>query len=270
MFMILKCISHKGTKMTDKRAFLIKFLKSFSLIVVVVGTVLSTASAQTGETEIPVPIEKTPGFGILGWTITPGIGVRLLDIDVASKQTGAEGRVTNDGSFSNPIYFSLDIESPTLTFGRFGATVRAHTGSLKLDHQLFPDTQSAASDSSQDNDIHDVGTEVKASYHYLMPTLFYRWPAEGGDSRLGLGYGKWDAKFSGDIYLTKDYDDVDSMRTTSIDGSVDGKKGLLLFWQWRFKSGLLEISVNEVDFSNSEFEFGLSELNMMYGYYFQL
>lgn len=236
-------------------------------------TVLSIARAQPAGGEGADAADKTSGFGILGWTITPGIGVRLLDIDVTSRLTGAEGRVTNDGSFSNPIYFSLDVESPTLTFGRFGATVRAHTGSLKLDHQLFPDTrdQGAASNSSgQDNDIHDVGTEVKASYHYLMPTLFYRWPAEGGDSRLGLGYGKWDARFSGDIYLTKDYDDVDSMGTTSIDGSVDGKKGLLLFWQWRFKSGLLELSVNEVDFSSSEFEFGLSELNMMYGYYFQL
>jgi hypothetical protein len=210
---------------------------------------------------------------LLGWTITPGIGVRLLDIDVTSRRTGAEGLVTNDGSFSNPIYLSLDVETPTLVFGRFGATVRAHTGSLKLDHQRFPDTAGQTSTSGsggQDNDIHGVGTEVKASYRYLMPTLFYRWPAEGGDSRLGLGYGKWDARFSGDIYLTKDYDDVDSMRTTSIDGSVDGKKGLLLFWQWRFKSGLLEFAVNEVDFSNSEFEFGLSELNMMYGYYFQL
>lgn len=250
-----------------------KFSKSIFLawIALEIGTAL--AMAQTEETGTPNPVEKTPGFGILGWTITPGVGVRLLDIDVTSRLTGAEGRVTNDGSFSNPIYFSLDIESPALTFGRFGATVRAHTGSLKLDHQLFPDTAAQTSSSGsgdQDNDIHDVGTEVEASYHYLMPTLFYRWPAEGGDSRLGLGYGKWDARFSGDIYLTKDYDDVDSMRTTSIDGSVDGKKGLLLFWQWRFKSGLLEFAVNEVDFSSSEFEFGLSELNMMYGYYFQL
>lgn len=249
-----------------------KFSKSIFLAWIAFEIAASLAMAQTEETGTPAPAEKkTPGFGILGWTITPGIGVRLLDIDVASKQTGAEGLVTNDGSFSNPIYFSLDVESPTLTLGRFGATVRAHTSSLKLDHQRFPDSQTATtSGSSEPSDIHDVGTEVKASYHYLMPTLFYRWPAEGGDSRLGLGYGKWDASFSGDIYLTKDYDDVDSLQTTRISGSVDGKRGILLFWQWRFKSGLLEFAVNEVDFSNDEFEFGLSELNMMYGYYFQL
>jgi hypothetical protein len=247
------------------------------LLIFTLGTV-SSAWAQTGETEVPIPDsipeEKTPGFGILGWTITPGIGVRLLDIDVTSKRTGAEGLGTNDGSFSNPIYLSLDIETPTLTFGNFGATVRAHAGSLKLDHQRFPDSagneSASTSGGSEPSDIHDVGTEVKASYNYLMPTLFYRWAADGGDSRLGLGYGKWDASFSGDIYLTKDHENVNSMRTTSIDGSVDGKKGLLLFWQWRFKSGLLEFSVNQVDFSNSAFEFNLNELNMMYGYYFEL
>jgi hypothetical protein len=250
-----------------------KFSKNFFLASAVLMIAATSAMAQKEQTGTPAPVEKTPGFGILGWTVTPGIGVRLLDIDVTSKRTGAEGLVTNDGSFSNPIYLSLDVETPALVFGRFGATVRAHTGSLKLDHQRFPATAGQTSTSGsggQDNDIHGVGTQVKATYHYLMPTLFYRWPAEGGDSRLGLGYGKWDARFSGDIYLTKDYADVNSMRTTSVDGSVDGKKGLLLFWQWRFKSGLLEFAVNEVDFSSSEFEFGLSELNMMYGYYFQL
>jgi hypothetical protein len=248
------------------------------LLIFTLGTVLSSAWAQTGETEVPVPDsvpeEKTPGFGILGWTITPGIGVRLLSIDVASKRTGTEGFVTNDGSFSNPIYLSLDVETPTLTFGNFGATVRAHSGSLKLDHQRFPDTagndSASTSGGSEPSDIHDVGTEVKASYNYLMPTLFYRWAVKGGDSRLGVGYGKWDASFSGDIYMTKDHDKVDSMRTTSIDGSVEGKKGLMVFWQVRGASGLLEISFNEVEFSNSTFEFGLSELNMMYGYFFEL
>jgi hypothetical protein len=196
--------------------------KRIFLLLIVLQIYLPAARAQTGAAENPAPAEKTPGFGILGWTITPGIGVRLLDIDVTSRRTGAEGRVTNDGDFSNPIYLSLDIESPTLTFGRFGATVRAHTSSLKLDHLLFPDTAGNAGE--EDNGLHDVGTEVKANYHYLMPTLFYRWPGEGGDSRLGLGYGKWDASFSGDIYLTKDYDEVDSLETTRIDGLFEGRR----------------------------------------------
>lgn len=227
---------------------------------IMLGMVLSGGAwAQTDGTA------TSAGFGILGWTITPGIGVRLLDIDVTSKSTGAEGRVTNDGSFSNPIYLSLDIESPTLTLGKFGATVRAHTTSLKLDNQRFTEGGQTESDN-----IHDVDTEVKARYHYLMPTLFYRWASEGIDSRLGMGYGKWDASFSGDVLLSKDYSDAGAIAPTPVNGSVDGKKGILLFWQTRFRSGLFEISINEVDFSNSDFEFGMSELNMMYGYYFEL
>ena len=117
-----------------------------------------------------------------------------------------------------------------------------------------------------------MDTEVKASYQYLMPTLFYRWAdaAAEGDSRIGLGYGKWDASFSGDILLSRDYRDYGSVPATSISGSVNGERGILLFWQTRFKRGLFEFSLNEVDFSSSRFKFGLSELNMMYGYYFEL
>ncbi|HEY3488176.1 MAG TPA: hypothetical protein VGL10_08925 [Gammaproteobacteria bacterium] len=247
-----------------------KSIKFLFVLLMSITVLWTTASAQSAETETPV--DSNPGLGILGWTITPGIGVRLLDIDVTSKRTGGQGNITNDGSFSNPIYFSLDIESPTLTFGRFGATVRAHSTSLKLDHQRFSQgNDESADDTDNSGDIHDVGTEVKAKYNYLMPTLFYRWTdVDGGDLRLGLGYGKWDADFSGNMVLTKDFSEASSLSRTSISGKVDGKKGLLLFWQLRFKRGLLEFSINEVDFENENFEFNLSELNMMYGYYFEL
>src|SRR5436190_21363725 len=87
------------------------------LLVFVLEMTALTALAQPADDELSVPMETMPGFGILHWTITPGMGVRLLDINVTSKQTGAAGRITNDGSFSNPIYWSLDIESPTLTLG---------------------------------------------------------------------------------------------------------------------------------------------------------
>jgi hypothetical protein len=243
-----------------------KFPKSILVLLISLAASLPVARAQTPEADTPPPEDKPAGFGILGWTITPGIGVRLLDIDVTDRQSGAAGRATNDGSFSNPIYLSLDIESPTLTFGNFGATVRAHATSLKLNHQRF-----AEGGQTEEDNIHDVDTEVKASYHYLMPTLFYRWTtASSEDSRLGLGFGKWDASFSGDILLSRDFRDYGSMPTTSINGSVKGENGMLLFWQTRFEKGLLEFSLNEVDFSNSEYKFGLSELNMMFGYYFEL
>jgi hypothetical protein len=242
-----------------------KFSKSIFPLLLALAAGLPVARAQAPGTETPPPEDKPAGFGILGWTITPGIGVRLLDIDVTDRLSGAAGRVTNDGSFSNPIYLSLDIETPTLTFGNFGATVRAHATNLKLDNQRFNE-----GGETEDDNIHDVDTEVKASYKYLMPTLFYRWADTDAEGRFGLGYGKWDASFSGNILLSRDFGDYGSVPTTSIDGSVEGKNGLLVFWQTRFKSGLFEISFNEVDFSNTRFEFGLSELNMMYGFYFEL
>src|SRR5687767_2580414 len=98
-----------------------RFTKPIFAVFIALTMSLPVVWAETEETETPAPEDKPAGFGILGWTITPGIGVRLLDIDVTDRQTGAEGLVTNDGSFSNPIYLSLDIETPTLTFGNFGA-----------------------------------------------------------------------------------------------------------------------------------------------------
>jgi hypothetical protein len=222
--------------------------------------------AQPSNQEEPVTEGGSrPGLGILGWTITPGIGVRILDINVTDRRTGARGNITNDGSFSDPIYFSFDVESPTLVLGNVGLTVRAHTTSFELSNQRFNEGIQ-----NEDDKIHDVGTEISGRYSYVMPTLFYRWTDLEGDSRLGLGYGKWDAKFSGDALLSDDLGDASIYSGSSVRGSADGKKGLMMFWQWRFAKGLLEFSINEVDFTGTDYKFDLSELNMMYGYYFEL
>jgi hypothetical protein len=228
--------------------------------------------AVSGAVLPPCPVwadDNPPGPGVLGWTITPGFGMRFLDIEVKSRQSDAMGRIGDEGELS----FSLDIETPALMFGDFGATVRAHAGTLKLDKQYFNENIP-----EEEAHSHDVGTRVKATYKYLMPTFFYHMPGtyyttgEGmkEDARIGIGYGKWDASLSGDIILSDDLAAARSMQSVPVSGSVGGKGGWMFFWQSRYKFGMFEFSISEVDFSNRGFDFEFSEFNGTFGYYFEL
>jgi hypothetical protein len=228
------------------------------LIVLAVSGVALSCSAWADD--------NPPGPGVLGWTITPGIGMRLLDIYVTDRQTGARGRITDDGGLSDTIYFSLDIEAPALTFGDFGLTVRAHSGTLKLTHQLFYEGIPEGDDFA----LRNVNTEVEGKIHYLMPILFYEAEEWGWNTRVGLGYGKWDASLSGDMLLSTDLNDIGSVQAVSINGSVSDRTSWLLFGQARLQHGLIELSVNDIEFSSNDHRFWLSELNIMYGYYFEL
>ncbi len=202
---------------------------------------------------------------LLGVTITPGIGVRILDLQVTRNSDGATGTITSDGSVTGPLYAAISVESPTyLLSEKFGITARGHAASFSLSNQRVKST------TGQDGeDIHDLGTRVKGYYSYIMPTIFYRSVDPSGDSRVGLGYGYWKAWFSGDIILAKDNAATTAMAKTSISGSIDGKTGVLLFWQIRWPKGLFEISFNNVKFSASDYKYAMQEINMLIGYHFE-
>lgn len=209
--------------------------------------------------------EGTKEDRLLGFVITPGIGVRILDLHVTRNADGATGTITSDGSFTGPLYVALDIESPTYLLNeKWGVTVRAHTASFSLHNQRV---KSASTQDGQG--LQDLGTSVEGHYRYLMPTIFYRTVDSSGDSRIGIGYGYWKAWFSGDIILAPDNAATAAMPKTSISGSTDGKTGLLLFWQTRWAKGLFEFSFSNVRLSGSGYKYELEEINMMLGYHLE-
>jgi hypothetical protein len=206
--------------------------------------------------------------GLLGWTVTPGVGVRILDLRVKRGSDGATGTITNDGSFTGPMYAALNVESPTLLLNeKIGITVRGYATSFSLGNQRVKSTNTTSTDSGED--IKDLGTSVKGQYSYVMPTIFYRSVDRTGDSRFGVGYGYWKTWFSGDIILAGDNAATAAMPKTSISGSTDGKYGVLLFWQARWPKGLFEIAINNVRFSADNYKYEMQEINMLIGYHFE-
>lgn len=207
---------------------------------------------------------------LLGWSVTPGIGVRILDLTVTSKQNGAEGIITNDGSFSEPIYAALNIETPTyLLTEKFGITVRSHTTHFTLKRQRFTKPPTNSTNSQDTRDIRDVGTRVNGYYSYIMPTIFYRSVDKSGDSRFGIGYGYWKASFSGEVVLSTDSSISTNAPRTPISGSLDNKGGAMLFWQGRWPKGLFEITLNNVRFSSANYKYKMQEINMLLGLHFE-
>lgn len=204
-----------------------------------------------------------PEDGLLGWSITPGIGVRVVSLEVKRHSDGFTGILTNDGSFSDPIYLSLDIESPSwmLRSSNVGFSVRSHSQTFQLSRQQIP---SATNTSGQD--YADLGTSVHGYYSYLGPAVFYRRGERNSDWRIGMGYGYWKTWFQGDIILAANSTATASMPRTSIDGSIKGNTGPMLFWQVRGKQMLFEIAVSNVTFSRPNYRYTLSELVMNIGY----
>jgi hypothetical protein len=201
---------------------------------------------------------------LLGFSITPGIGVRLMDITVTNKGNGTSGTITNDGSFFGPMYLSVDIESPAyLLSDKIGVSVRTYATKFDLDTQRVE----SSGTTTGDNDLVDLGTNVSGYYSYVTPTLFYRISEQGkGDTRIGVGYGWWKAWFSGDIALAPGSAADTSTPKSTIDGSIRGEGGWMLFWQTRGENAVFEISFNGVTFSSTNYRYEMQELNMMLGY----
>lgn len=211
-----------------------------------------------------VPDSAAADGKLQGFSITPGIGVRLMDLTVTDKSNGTRGTITNDGSFFGPMYLSVDIESPAyLLSGRIGVSVRTYATRFDLDTQRVE----SSGTTTADNGLVDLGTNVRGYYSYVTPTLFYRISEQGkGDSRIGVGYGWWKAWFSGDIALAPGGAAGPSTPKSIIDGSIQGEGGWMLFWQTRGENAVFEISINGVAFSSADYRYEMQELNMMLGY----
>ena len=217
---------------------------------------------------VAIPATAMADDKLQGFVITPGIGVRLMDLKVTDKANATSGTITNDGSLFGPMYLSIDIESPAyLLTDKIGVSVRTYASKFSLDTQRVETSPTSTQNS---NGLVDLGTSVSGYYSYVTPTLFYRISELGkGDTRIGVGYGWWKAWFSGDIALAPGSAADTGTPKTSVDGTTSDKGGWLLFWQARGEHGMFEISLNSVSFPSANYRFELQELNMVIGYQVQ-
>lgn len=197
-----------------------------------------------------------------GWSITPMVGVRLIDLDVKRASDGQQATITNDGSFTGPMYVGINIESPTLLLGdNVGVTVRAHASNFRLTTQrVSPDATPTG------EELSDVGTSVSGYYSYLAPIVFYRIAGPKLESRLGVGVGYWKTWFSGDVILAPDKLAFERMPTTHVDGATSTTPGIFLLWTVRGKNGVFELSASRAELSAPGFNYQLKEMNAMLGY----
>lgn len=209
-----------------------------------------------------------------GWqgsfSITPGVGLRHLGIDVARKSDGYHGNLSND--VWDSAFAAVNIESPEYQFGRsnFGITIYAYAATITLDHQWVADggtnPNGTASGSRE-----DVGTSVSGYYSYFVPALHFRWPHGGSsETKFALGVGSWMASFSGDIILTPD--DTPTPIDTKIPVNVRVRKLAYLFlMQHKFQNGWQAyMSVGGPKWSDDRFEYKLEEVSLVIGYTFNL
>lgn len=199
---------------------------------------------------------------LLNWSFTPGIGVRVVSLEITRKSDKYTGTLTNDGSFTDPIYLSFDIETPGfLLSNNVGISVRSHSQTFSVSNQKVP-----SSTTQSGTDYANLGTSARGYYSYFGPTIFYRILERDGDIRYGAGYGKWKAWFEGNIILAPNGAATPNMPKTRINGAIDGSTGPILFFQIRAKKYIFEVAISRVSFSNSEYDTTLDELGMSLGY----
>ena len=203
------------------------------------------------------------------WRFTPGIGTRIVTLNVTRKSDGYTGELTNDdnvrdGHIGDLLYLSLDIESPSWMFSKdFGVSIRSQTQSINIFRQRV-----TSSRFENDEDIADLGTSAQGYYTYIGPTLFAKlnnFNSLGLIERLGLGFVYWKANITGDIILAPNNDATSSMPKTNINDTINNTIGPFIYYQWLGKRFLFELSLTSVTFSNDQYKSKLEELNLSMG-----
>ena len=218
----------------------------------------------------PAAADETDGGWRGAFSITPGVGLRHLGIDVVRTSGGAQGNLSND--VWDSAFAAVNIESPEYQFGRsnFGITIYAYAATITLDHQWVADG-GAGPGGAASGTREDVGTSVSGYYSYFVPALHFRWPhIGGGETKFALGYGPWMASFSGDIILTPDDTPAPTDLKTPVDVRVR-KSAYLFLMQHKFGSGWQAyLSVGGPTWKEEGFEYKLEEVSLVIGYTFSL
>jgi hypothetical protein len=156
----------------------------------------SPVPAQTSEAAGP---EKPPSFWTRIWqsatdeaNISVGIGRYELALDVKRNSDGASGKMVQRDNAA--LFLSYSTRPTFIKKTNFGYTFMVNYVNFDLKHQ---ETLSGA--------YVDLGTEVKGTILYAVPTLYYQWGEHrynGTFVRLGVGIGIGTATYSGTIALT--------------------------------------------------------------------
>lgn len=218
----------------------------------------------------PAGADETDGGWRGKFSITPGVGLRHLGLDVVRTSDHYQGNLSND--VGDSAFAALNIETPEYQFGKsnFGLTIYAYAATVGLDHQWVADGGASPSGTASGT-REDVGTSVSGYYSYFVPALHFRWPHRGGsETKFALGYGSWAASFSGDIILTPNDTPAPGMTKTPIDVRVR-KFAYLFLMQHKFESGWQTyLSVGGPTWKADGFEYKLEEVSLVLGYTFSL
>ncbi len=232
------------------------------LTLLMIGIVLFAASPVTAD-------EESGGWGG-NFSITPGVGLRHLGLDVIRQSDGHTGNLSND--VWDSAFAAISIESPEYQFGKsnFGLTIYAYAATVGLDHQWVSDggTNPNGTDSgSREN----VGTSVSGYYSYLVPALHFLWRHGGGsETKFALGFGSWVANFKGDVILTPDDTPAPTDPKTPVDVRVR-KLAYLFLMQHKFSNRWQAyMSVGGPEWEEDGFEYKLEEVSIVIGYTFIL
>ncbi len=219
---------------------------------------------------VAAPAAAQDGGGWFGgFQITPGAGLRHLGLDVVRKSDGYQGNLSNDipGSF----FAALSIETPSYAFGKsnFGFSVYAYAANVNLNEQWVADGGSNPGTGTASGTRVDVGTGVSGYYSYVVPALYYRFPFRGGgEAKFALGYGKWIARFSGDIILTANDQPAPGLPKSPIEVSVS-KNAYLFLMQYKFANHWQAyMSVGGPKWDDGANRYQLEEVALVIGYTF--
>lgn len=199
-----------------------------------------------------------------GFTITPGVGLRHLGLDVVRKSDNFTGNISQD--VAAKVFFSLSVESPKYRFGKsgWGLSILNQNTFVTLDSQWYQYTNPLPD--SPSGERRDVGTEISGRYSYLLPQIFFEAGRPGsGKFRVALGYGLWNAELNGNIKLTANDQPVFSTPTNNI--SINTTQMAYLFsMSYRTRSQwLYEMTVGGPQFSDSNYNYKVEEVALTIG-----
>ena len=202
-----------------------------------------------------------------GVTITPGIGLRHLGLDVTRKSDGFSGNIAQ--STTAKLFYSISITSPEYSFGHsnWGISLRTFSSVVSLDRQFYSYDMVNEETGTNTGERIDVGTKVSGHYSYIVPAIYYKLILpESGTYQVAAGIGYWTAKLNGNIALTNN--DNPSYATAKTDISLETRDQLaylvLLSYTGR-RNWIVEMTVGGPEFEDSNFRYQVEEVSISLG-----
>jgi len=200
-----------------------------------------------------------------GFTITPGVGLRHLGLDVTRQSDGLSGNISQ--SLQAKLFFSISIISPSYDFDEhWGLTLRSYSSLVSLDSQFYNYGTTDPNTGADQGERINVGTEVSGSYSYIVPTLHYKARTAKGIYAAALGVGYWTSSLSGDIILTNNDQPASGMPTTPVSLSTHNKLAYLFFMSFTTnEQWIYEMTLGGPSFSADGYDYKLEEVSITVG-----